>query len=382
MRVGVVGCGPIADSYVRAARGFPGLEFVACAGRSAASESAAALAARHGLQAMAFEAMLAGDLIDTVLVLTPAHAHVAPALAAIAAGKHVYCEKPLAGSLSDARVIASAAASRGVSLGCAPDTVLGANIQTAAAMIDAGDIGTIASGLGGMGSRGMEHWHPDPTHLYQPGGGPVMDKAPYYVAALTTLLGPVASVRADGCRAFDTRRLTAPGSPRRGDVIDVGVQTTSHGTLRFASGALVTLIVSWDVTAHTLPHLELYGTSGSVQLDDPNWFGGPVRVNAEGEWRLHETDDRPLGAPTMRDVAGLPRADYRGVGLAEMADALAAGRTPLCDGVFALHVLEVLDALVEAEATGARIDITPPDGFVAPRLDPARAAALLGRRLS
>lgn len=380
MRVGVVGCGPIADSYVSAARRFPNLHFVACAGQTADSASAKALAERHGLRAMAFEDMLAGDTVAVVLVLTPAHAHLEPALAAIAAGKHVYCEKPLATSMEDARMLVAAAAKKGVRLGCAPDTVLGATIQHAAAIVDSGEIGTVMSGIAALGSRGMEHWHPDPSHFYQSGGGPVMDKGPYYIAALVTLLGPVEQVRADGRRAFDRRIVSAPKSSKRGQSIEVEVLTTVHATLHFRSGAIVTLIASWDVAGHALPDLELYGTAGTVRLGDPNWFGGVVHTHSSGEWRDDDMGERALGVVTTSDVAGIPRADHRGIGLAEMVGAMERGMEPLCNGSFALHVLETLNAIVDSAAIGAAVPVSAVGrGFVLPRLDEARARSLARR---
>lgn len=377
MRVGVVGCGPIAESYVNAARRFPHLHFVACAGRTARSPSANALANRHGLRAMRYEEMLAGDVVDIVLVLTPAHAHLEPAIDAIAACKHVYCEKPLATSMADARTLVSAATARGVRLGCAPDTVLGAAIQRAAAIVDSGEIGVVTSGIAALGSRGMEHWHPDPSHFYQPGGGPVMDKGPYYIAALVTLLGPIARVRADGRRAFDRRVISAPGSARRGQSIEVNVLTTVHATLHFHSGAIVTLIASWDIASHALPDLELYGTAGSVRLGDPNWFGGTVHTHGSGDGRCEEMADHVLGAITMTDVAGVPRADHRGIGLAEMVLGLEEGTQPLCSGALALHVLETLTAIVDSADSGAGVALSSIEAtFELPRLDEARARSI------
>jgi len=377
VRVGIVGCGPIAHSYVTAASRFAAIEFVACAGRTGQSASAREFAARHAIAAMSYGNMLQGDTVEAVLVLTPANDHFATASAAIAAGKHVYCEKPLATTLTDARDLVRLAAAHGVALGCAPDTVLGANVQTAAALLDQCALGRVLTGIAALGSPGMEHWHPAPDHLYQPGGGPVLDKGPYYVAALVTLLGAVETVQAQGTRSGAPRILTAPTAPRRNQPIPVAVDTTVAATLRFRSGALVTLVLSWDIAAHGLPDIELYGSAGSLRLDDPNWFGGTVRRHEDGIWAEYATCDHPLGLDNTRDVFGNSRADYRGVGLADMIAGIAAGRGPQCSGAFALHVIEVLTVIDDATLTGECHAVGMPErGFSLPRLSQAQAAAI------
>lgn len=378
MQVGVVGCGPIADSYVAALRRFGGLAVVACAGSTPDSASALALAQRYGLRAISYAQMLDDTSIDLILVLTPAQVRSDPILAAFAAGKHVYVEKPLALDVAQARSLLTAAAAAGRRLGCAPDTILGANVQRAAELLDRGDVGAIISGLAALGSAGMEHWHPEPEHLYRSGGGPVLDKGPYYVAALVTLLGAVTTVRADARQARKTRIMTAPGSPRHGQEIVVDVATSVHATLSFHCGAVVTLILSWDMPDHGLPEIELYGTSGALRLQDPNWFGGPVLASSGRGWVAHDLDTDAAGRVTMTDVAGIPRADHRGIGLAEMVDALHHGREPLCGGAFAVHVLEVLVAIGHAAKTrDTEVIPAPLSQFVLPRLPDVRARELL-----
>ncbi|MBM3525250.1 MAG: Gfo/Idh/MocA family oxidoreductase, partial [Alphaproteobacteria bacterium] len=196
MRVGVVGCGNISDIYIRNARRFPGLAVVACSSRG--RESADAKAVQYGLRAMDAAELIAAEDIDIVLNLTVPEAHAAISLAAIAAGKHVYSEKPLGVTVAEGTAILAAADKAGVRVGCAPDTVLGPGVQFARRLIDEGATGEVVGGLSAVLSHGMEHWHPNPAFYYRRGGGPVLDLGPYHIAALTTLLGPVASVQASG----------------------------------------------------------------------------------------------------------------------------------------------------------------------------------------
>jgi predicted dehydrogenase len=196
MRVGIVGCGNISDIYVRNAKLFRDIEIVACADTNPAA--AERLANKDSLRATDVRTLLTADDIEIILNLTLPDAHAEVSRAAIAAGKHVYSEKPLATSLQDGVALMEAAEAKGLRVGCAPDTILGAGLQSAKALIDEGRVGPIITGLAAVMSKGMEHWHPNPVVFYQKGAGPVLDLGPYYAGALTALLGPVSEVRAVG----------------------------------------------------------------------------------------------------------------------------------------------------------------------------------------
>jgi predicted dehydrogenase len=356
LRVGVVGCGNISEVYIRNAGRFPGLKVVACASRN--GDSARDKAARHGLRAMSVNDLLAADDIDIVLNLTVPAAHAEISLAAIAAGKHVYSEKPLGVTVAEGSAILAAAEKAGIRVGCAPDTVLGPGIQFARRLIDEGATGEIVGGLSAVLSHGMEHWHPNPEFYYRHGSGPVLDLGPYHLAALTTLLGPVALVQATGRIGAAERTVTADG-PLKGAAFRPEVLTTVNALLTFRSGAEVAFLASWDVWKHGLHPIELHGTKASLRVPDPDFFGGDVALSSGGEWRVFDTAAMPLGAinyaPPGSDRETL--ANYRGVGLADMAQAIETGRPHRASGAFALHALAVMEGILEAAATGRRVVI-------------------------
>ena len=357
LRIGLVGCGNISDIYLINAPRFPGIEFVACADMR--PEAAERQAKKYGLEALTVAQLLARDDIDVVLNLTVPAAHAEVSLSALENGKHVYSEKPLAATLHDGMAIMEAAKARNLRVGAAPDTVLGAAIQEARRQIDDGAIGRPVLGTAAVLSHGMEAWHPDPTFFFKPGGGPVFDMGPYYLSTLVNLFGPVASVQASGMAAFDTRTVTTPHSPIRGQEIKVEVLTTVEARLSFESGAQITFLASWDVWRHGLRPIEIHGTDGSMRVPDPNWFGGKVRIaRGRGEWETISTRDRPFGKANWPLGENL-YANYRGLGLAEMAAAIEAGRPHRANGDVALHVLAVVDGVIEAATTTKSVAIGP-----------------------
>ena len=203
---------------------------------------------------------------------------------ALRAGKHVYSEKPLAVSMSEARQLADLAAARGLRIGCAPDTFLGGAHQTARALVDAGAIGRPVAGTATLMLAGHERWHPNPDFYYRgPGAGPLFDMGPYYITAMVNLLGPVRQVSAMSARTHDSR-IIATG-PRAGQPVAVDAQTHVAGVLGFASGALVQIVTSFDVWAHTHSPLELYGTQASLRIPDPNRFDGAVMLSGADDWQ-------------------------------------------------------------------------------------------------
>jgi predicted dehydrogenase len=355
LRVGVIGCGNISDIYLTNARLFPELAFVACADiRAGAAETAAA---RYGITALSVEQILGRDDINVILNLTVPGAHAEISLAALAAGKHVYSEKPLATTLADGRDIVRTAARLGLRVGAAPDTCFGAAVQTARRLLDTGEIGRPLIGLAAVLSHGMEHWHPAPDFFYKEGGGPVLDLAPYYIAALANLLGPVRSVVATSQIGNSERIITAPQSPFLGQSIQVETFTSVQTILEFVCGAQISFLLSWDVWPHCAPFIELHGTDGSLSLPDPSWFGGSVKLARRAEnWVDFKSDDLVLGQPNYPTHGGQV-ANYRGVGLAEMARAIAEGRPHRASGELALHTLAVMDAIQIAASNGQRVAI-------------------------
>jgi predicted dehydrogenase len=354
LAIGLIGCGNISDIYLTNAKLFRDLAMVACA--DLRPEAASAKATRYGLRSMSVDGLIAADDIDLVLNLTVPAAHTEVSLAAIAAGKHVYTEKPLAITLADGMAILGAAVAAKVRVGSAPDTVLGPGVQQSRAMMGDGLTGEIVSGVSAVLPRGMEHWHPNPDFFYRAGAGPVLDLGPYHIAALTTLLGPVKTVRAAGRIGFTERTVTAAG-PMMGKSFKVETLTTVNALLSFHSGAEVTFLASWDVWNHGLRPIELYGKVASLRVPDPDFFGGVIELSeGRDRWKPFETSRLPLGG-TNWPTAEPRLANYRSVGLADMATAILTGRPHRCSGEFALHGLAVMLGILESAIEGQAVEI-------------------------
>jgi predicted dehydrogenase len=354
VRAAIIGCGNVSAQYLAAAPHFAGLEIVACSDLQPGV--AEALAARHGLRALTPEALLGDPEIELVINLTVPAAHVAVGLGVLEAGKHLYSEKPLAISLTDGRRLVETAAARGLRLGCAPDTFLGGGHQHVRHLIDAGRIGRVVGGSCFVMSHGMEHWHPNPAFFFQTGGGPILDMGPYYVAALVNLLGPVRTVAAAATRGRDERIVTS--APRAGERIAVEVATHVSGVMTFAGGAVISLTASWDVWRHEHNRIELYGTDGTLIPPDPNFFGGAARVSREGaDFETIEPEGYAFVAPNFAIGSGAGQANYRSVGVVDMAWAIREGRPHRASAELALHTLEVLEAFERSAAERRHVEI-------------------------
>lgn len=375
--VGLIGCGNISTIYLQNMASFHGLTLVACADMRA--EAAEAQAKLFNIEALSIDALLARPDIHIVVNLTTPNAHFPVSLAALKAGKHVFGEKPITVNAEDAATLVAEATARGLKIGCAPDTFLGGGGQTARALVDSGAVGTILSGTCHLMSHGMEHWHPDPTFFFKPGGGPILDMAPYYLAALINLIGPVASVQARASTGFAERIVTAAG-PMTGKAITVETPTTVMALLHFESGADIQFTMSWDVWKHSHPPIELYGTKGSLRVPDPNFFGGAVEfTEAGGDWITVDTDTKPFGKPNWRSPNWAPtmpsRANYRCLGIAELASSVLHGTPQRASGALAAHALEAMQAMLTAGQTGETLHLTSRLDRPAP-LTAAEAAAL------
>ena len=355
--IGVIGCGVIAMTYMRNAALFRNVRLVACA--DVMPEVATRRAQEHGIRAQSVDDLLGNPEVNLVLNLTIPTAHFDVTLSALSAGKHVFTEKPLATSAADGRRLVEEAKSRGLLLGSAPDTFLGAAGRRARQMMDGGGIGRPINGTAFMLGRGMEHWHPNPQFYYQPGGGPLLDMGPYYLTMLVNLLGPVARVMAMSSRGHEERRITAEG-PFKNTTFPVGTPTTLLSILEFRAGALVTFGVSWDVFRHSNHPIELHGTEGSLRLPDPDTFGGTVALSERGADWLHFESERELYGARNWPQSAPDRANYRMLGVADLVKAHEAKTAPRASGDLALHVLEVMEAILVSGENGepVRVDGT------------------------
>lgn len=342
--VGIIGCGNISGIYIENCGKLGGVHVAGLA--DVIPERAAAKAEETGNRAYgSVDELLRDEAVDIVLNLTVPLAHAEVALKAIAAGKHVYNEKPLGVTLAEGRSILDAAKSKGVRVGCAPDTFLGAGIQTCVGLIDEGAIGRPVAATAFMLCHGHESWHPAPAFYYQHGGGPMLDMGPYYVTALVAMLGPVKRLAGMTGKAFEERIATSEGA--RGLRMKVDVPTHVAGLLDFAdSGAIATIVTSFDVWGADVPFIEVHGTEGSLSVPDPNGFGGPVRIRRAGStgW-----EDVPLTHPYPQNS--------RGLGVADLAQSLDEGRTARASGELAYHVLEIMESLNGSGETQAFVNL-------------------------
>jgi predicted dehydrogenase len=353
-KIGIIGCGNISDSYMKGAQRSQLIELKACADLNLLA--AEAKAKEYGVQAMTVQALLADHEISLVVNLTVPQAHAAVSSSILQAGKHAYSEKPLSATFTEAKAL-MVAASKGLRVGCAPDTFMGASHQACRRLIDAGRIGKPVGGTAVVMSHGAESWHPNPEFFYKHGGGPILDIGPYYITQLVNLLGPVK--RVSGMATIGNPVRTITSEPLKGTKIHVEVPTTVHGALEFVDGANVSLSASWDVWKHNRSSpIEIYGTDGSLLGVDPNFFGNIPRVSqASGDWEDVDISKHPFGEPNRQMRNGSMQADYRMIGLVDMAMAIAQKRPHRASGELALHVLEVLEAFKASSRSGRIVEI-------------------------
>ncbi len=342
-RIAILGCGNIAPVYVNTLKELGWVDVAAFV--DGIPERAAAFAERHGGRAMTFDELLVDDTIEAVVNLTPAQAHTAVSRQLLEAGRAVFSEKPLGTDFVEGRALVDLADARGLRLGCAPDTFMGAGLQAARAAIDRGAIGEPLAANAFFLGFGPEWWHPNPEIFYGPGAGPLFDMGPYYLTALTALLGPATSIAGSAKIGVADRVIHAKG--RVGGVVTATVPTHVSSLIDFASGASATLVTSFDVKASRLANIEIYGSDATLSVPDPNFFGGSVTIRGVlgGEWR-----EVPL------PKVNIPQ--QRGIGLADMLSATAAGRPHRASGELALHVLELMTSAIRSSDEGRRLDLT------------------------
>jgi predicted dehydrogenase len=353
----VIGCGKISGIYLENGATFDDVEIVACS--DLVLERAEAQAQAYGVpKACSPEELLADEEVEIVLNLTVPVVHAEVSLAALEAGKHVYTEKPLAVNLDAGRRMLEVAAERDLRIGCAPDTFLGGGLQTCRKIMDEGIIGEPVAVSALMLSHGPEDWHPNPDFYFQPGAGPMFDMGPYYLTALATLMGPVRRVAGSARITFPERTITS--EPLAGTTITVNTPTHIAGVMDFESGAVGTLVTTFDVWAESQARIDLYGTEGTLSLPDPNFADGPVRLwrSDAGAWK---------DVPLTHAYTG----NTRGIGLADMAQALRSGRKHRASGELGIHVLEVIHAFLDSSERGEHVTVS--SSFERPEPLPARS---------
>jgi len=339
VKIGIIGCGNISSIYMENIPNFNHLSLAACADLDV--ERARAQAKKYQIpKAYSVQELLDDPDIDLVINLTIPEAHAEVCIQALKAGKHVYVEKPLAVTPEEAKTILDVAKEEGMLVGGAPDTFLGAGIQTALELIENGEIGVPIGASAFTIGRGHEHWHPDPVFYYKKGGGPMFDLGPYYLTALVALLGPIKRIAGSVRTSYPERTILS--KPKSGEKITVDVPTHISGTIDFESGAIGSITTSFDAFGgSTLPPIEIYGSEGTLLVPDPNLFGGAVQLRKKDE--DHFTD-----IPLTHQFDG----NDRGVGVADMAAAILNKRTHRANGDLAFHVLEAMHGFHDASEGG------------------------------
>ncbi len=348
VKIGVIGTGAISGAYLGMAKNFPIVEMAACADMNL--DAAKKKAEEFGISRVCtVDEMFADKSIEIILNLTIPKAHVPIGLRAIEAGKHTYAEKPLGVNREEGAQLLQAASAKGLRVGCAPDTVLGAGIQTARKLIDDGAIGRPVAFTAFMAGRGHEHWHPSPEFYYQVGGGPMFDMGPYYLTALLNLLGGVKRVM--GMTSITQSERTIYSKPKFGQKIKVETPDHVLGMMEFENGCVGSIIQSFAMRTGigNASPIIVYGTEGTMHVPDPNGFDGVVKLCRFEEGKNDEFVEMP-----HTFVKGYGRS----VGLADLAQAIRAGREERCNGQQALAVLDLMQAFLDSSNSGQAVTPT------------------------
>ena len=343
MKVGIIGCGNISETYFNCQKIFNNFEIIACADLN--NEFATKSAEQFNVKAESVDDILSNKEIGLIINLTIPSAHKEIIVKSLNAGKHCFSEKPLAMNMEEGLEIQKLSNEKNLYVGCAPDTFLGAAGQNARKLIEEDKIGKVVLGTFNLMSHGMEHWHPNPDFFFKPGAGPVFDVGVYYLTQLINLIGPVKSISSISGTATPERTITS--EPRNGEKIVVETPTTLMGSLEFHNNAKIQFFCSWDVWKHKHSTIELYGLEGSMIVPDPNFFSGDILLSKKDEdWQTINNDSMLLGIPNKTDNDGSKIANYRGIGLSDMIDAINNQRQARCSLDLAMHVLEVMEGII------------------------------------
>ena len=361
-KVGLIGCGHISETYFKAHRYFNNFKIVKCA--DIKEQAAIKCSKNYGIKSLSVSNLLKDNEIEIILNLTPPKSHYQIAKKALLNGKHVYSEKPLAINLKDGKELLKIANKKKLYLGNAPDTFLGGGNQKSKELLESDILGKVKLGNAIFAFPGVQSYHPDPEPWFaKKEGGPVIDMGPYYLTALVNLLGPAKEVKAASLMKGAKFRTIGIG-PKKGKKIKVECPTTYFTTIVFENNSIIRLTLSFDVIAHQRNHIELYGTKGSMIVPDPNMFGGSVYVCKKlgKPWQKFKTNKMALGKINIRTQSSRANesptnANYRGVGLAEMAYCIEHKKKHRCNGEVSVHVLDLIQSTMYSARTNKPIKI-------------------------
>ena len=355
MRVGIIGCGNISETYFNCQNIYNNFTVISCADLNI--DIAKKSAEKFNVKAESVEDLLSNTDIDLIINLTIPSAHKEVIINSLNAGKHCFSEKPLAMNFNEGKEIYELSKQKNLYVGCAPDTFLGAAGQKARQLLEDNEIGKVVLGTFNIMSHGMEHWHPNPDFFFKPGAGPVFDLGVYYLTQLVNLIGPVKTISSISGTATPERVITS--EPRSGEKIKVETPTTLMGTLEFQNNAKIQFFCSWDVWKHKHSTIELYGLDGSIIIPDPNFFSGDIFLSKKDEeWQVLNNDKMLLGIPNSIDNEGIKIANYRGIGLSEMINAIKNQRPARCSLDLAIHVLETMEGILKSSKEGQIYNLT------------------------
>ena len=355
-KIGLIGCGHIAETYFRAEKYFNNIKIIKCADINEKASKRCAL--NFGIKSVTVNELLKDNEIEIILNLTIPKAHYQISKKALINGKHIYSEKPLAINLNDGKKLLKISKKKKLYFGNAPDTFLGGGIQKSKELVEKNIIGNVKLGNAVFAFPGIQSYHPNPEPWFtKKEGGPVIDMGPYYITALVNLLGPAKKVT--GTIIQGQKYRTIGIGPKKGKKFKVECPTTYLSTITFKNNSVIRLTLSFDVIAHQRNHIELYGEKGSMIVPDPNMFGGSVLIcNKLGDnWKEFKTTKMPLGRINIRTQSSRANetptnANYRGVGLSEMAYSIENKRKHLCSGEISLHVLDIITSIMKAARSG------------------------------
>ena len=354
MNIGIIGCGNISNTYFNSQKIFNNLNIIACADLK--KEVADAKAEEYNVKSYDVDQLFSSNDIDIILNLTIPNAHKEITIKSLENGKHCFSEKPLAINFNDGLEIEKISAQKNLTVGCAPDTFLGAAGQRARELIENQEIGEVVLGTFNIMSKGMEDWHPNPDFFFKPGAGPVFDLGVYYLTQIINLNGPIKSVNATSLTALNERTITS--KPRYGEKIKVETPTTLIGTLSFYNNSIIQFFCSWDIWKHSHTNMEIYGHNGSMIIPDPNFFSGDIMISkSNSEWIKINNDNMLLGVPNIIDNDGKKIANYRGIGLSDMIYSIENKKKPRCSLELSLHVLEAMEGIIKSAEINSTINL-------------------------
>ena len=360
-KVGLIGCGHIAETYFRAHKYFNNIKIIKCSDINL--DAANQCAKTYNIEAVSVEEILKDKEIEIILNLTIPKAHYEIAKRSLQAGKHTYSEKPLAINFIEGKELLKLSKEKRLYVGCAPDTFLGGGIQKTKELIDSDLIGKIKLGNAIFAFPGVQSYHPNPESWFDiKGGGPVIDMGPYYFTALVNLLGPAKNVQGRSLKMFGEREIGI--GPKKGKNFKVNCPTSYLATIEFENNSIIQVTLSFDVAAHQRNHIEVYGTKGSAIVPDPNMFGGSCHIftSSSGKWNEYKTDKMYLGkinitSQSSRANESASNANYRGVGLSEMAYSIEQNKAHRCSVDLSLHVLDIIISTMRACTTSSSQEI-------------------------